>query len=253
MDPIKEAFDKIKQDIFSLKLEVSNLNYRIEDLSQENKELKERIAITPVSAIPTHIPTDNYPLISTPTHIPTHQQSSQSLQDQDIDLSIGNRGVPTDKPTNKPTIQQTNQHLDYENLDASKIQFSKDINFPENEKDSHNPKVDSFERASEILNSLDSLKKEIRLKFKRLTNQEMLVFSTLYSLEEQDLDEITYKTLAHHLRLSESSIRDYVTKIASKGIPIVKIRLNNKKIVLKISPDLQKVASLSTILKLREL
>jgi hypothetical protein len=253
MDPIKEAFDKIKQDIFSLKLEVSNLNYKLEDLSQENRMLKDKMAVNFNQAIPTHIPTHNNPLVSTPTHIPTHQQSPQSLQDGDMTISTGNGGVPTDKPTNQQTNQQTNQHMDYENPNTQKIQFSKDVYISETKEDSHNPKEDSFGRASEILNSLDNLKKEIRLKFKRLTNQEMLVFSTLYSLEEQELEEITYKTLAHHLRLSESSIRDYVTKIASKGIPIVKIRLNNKKIVLKISPDLQKVASLSTILKLREL
>jgi len=253
MDPLKEAFDKIKQDIFSLKLEVSDLNYKIESLSLENNELKERIALNSNPATPTHIPTDNNPLISTPTHIPTHQQPSQDLQDQNIDISTRNKGVPTDKPTNRPTIQQTNQPTDYANVVTPQIQFSKDINSRQIGNSSHNSNIDSFERASEILNSLDSLKKEIRLKFKRLTNQEMLVFSTLYTLEEQELDEISYKTLAQHLRLSESSIRDYITKIVTKGIPIIKIRLNNKKIVLRISPDLQKIASLSTIIKLREL
>ena len=110
-----------------------------------------------------------------------------------------------------------------------------------------------FEQANEILSSLDGIKKGIRLKFKRLTPQEMLVFSTLYSLEEQNTEEITYRTLAEQLQLSESSIRDYVNKLVRKGIPIDKIRQNNKTILLKISQDLKNIATLATICHLREL
>ena len=39
-----------------------------------------------------------------------------------------------------------------------------------------------FERAKTILNTLDNIKKDIRLKFKQLTPQEMQVFSVLYNL-----------------------------------------------------------------------
>ena len=112
---------------------------------------------------------------------------------------------------------------------------------------------DDFEKASNILNSLDNIKKEIRLKFKRLTQQEMLVFSTLYTLEDQNTPEIDYKLLANHLNLSESSIRDYIIKLTKKGIPIQKTRQNNKKIILSISENLKKTATLSTIIHLRDL
>ena len=81
----------------------------------------------------------------------------------------------------------------------------------------------------------------------------MLVFSTLYSLEEQNIKEITYKTLAEQLQLSESSIRDYINKLTKKGVPIEKIRQNNKTILLKVSQDLKNVATLATIYQLREL
>jgi hypothetical protein len=55
------------------------------------------------------------------------------------------------------------------------------------------------------------------------------------------------------LQLSESSIRDYIGKIQKKGLPITKEKLNNKKIMLHIASELTKIASLDTLLKLREL
>lgn len=81
----------------------------------------------------------------------------------------------------------------------------------------------------------------------------MLVFSTIYNLEATNLEEVSYKLVANNLNLSESSIRDYTNKLIKKGIPIKKKRLNNKTIVLSISQDLKRIATLSTIMKLREL
>ena len=80
----------------------------------------------------------------------------------------------------------------------------------------------------------------------------MLVFNTLYILEENS-KEITYKIIATQLKLSESSIRDYINKLTNKGIPIEKTRQNNKTIILKISNDLRNIATLATIQTLREL
>ena len=102
------------------------------------------------------------------------------------------------------------------------------------------------------LNSLDNIRKEIHLKFKHLTDQEMRVFSVLYGLEEQNM-EITYKTLSIKLFLSESSIRDYINKLINKGIPIEKMKKDNKIIYLKISNELKDLVSLSSILELRSL
>jgi DNA-binding MarR family transcriptional regulator len=237
MDPIKDAFDKIKQDILFLKTEITNLRYEI-------STLRTQIHSAPFNpTIPTNKPTEDNPPTSTPAHSPAHPTVLYPPITKNNTLSIGNEGVPTDKPTDRQTNQQTNQQSDYANLNQQVIRFSKPIT-------SHS---DEFEKAREILDSLDSIKREIRLKFKRLTPQEMQVFSTLYALEDQNTEEITYKLLAQRLNLTESSIRDYITKLVSKGIPILKVRQNNKKIALCISPDLQRIASLSTIIKLREL
>ena len=211
MDPIKEAFIKIKEDILLLK----------EELRELNKKLKN------IQTTPTH----NRPILSQPTHKPTHIQTTpthnkpiQPLYTQNTPISIGNEGVPTNKPTNQQTNQQTQ-------------------NMPNLE----------FRQINDILESLDTIKKEIRLKFKRLTPQEMLVFSTIYTLENQNNIDITYKIIATQLKLSESSIRDYTNKLINKGIPIEKTRQNNKTIILKISKDLKNIATLSTIQNLREL
>jgi len=140
---------------------------------------------------------------------------------------MGNEGVSTDRQTNNSTDRQT------PNLNK-------------------NLELDIHE-ASEILKSLDSLKKEIRFKFKQVTPQEMAVFSSIYQLEEQKNNPPTYSEIASNLELSQSSIRDYVQRMINKGIPIKKQKINNKKILLSISQDLKKIATLSAIIQLREL
>ena len=222
MDPIKEAFLKIKEEINSLKSEISNLKKQLNNIPTHN---------------PTY-PTQNIAQESTqtdtPTHNPTYPTQNNSVQGlylPNLSSSIGNDGVSTNTQTNTQIPRQT------QNL-IQNIQ---------------NLEISEFQEAKNILNSLDNIKKGIRLKFKRLTNQEMLVFSNLYSLEEQKYDEITYKILAKKMNLTESSIRDYINRLISKGIPIQKTRLNNKIILLNISEDLKNIASLATIQNLRQI
>ena len=80
----------------------------------------------------------------------------------------------------------------------------------------------------------------------------MSVFSLIYSLDQSG-EEVDYPVLAARLSLSESSIRDYVGRLIKKGIPVEKVKINNKTVHLSISPNLKKIASLSTILQLRSI
>ena len=80
----------------------------------------------------------------------------------------------------------------------------------------------------------------------------MAVFSAIYQLEEEGLT-VDYSILSTKLSLSESSIRDYIQRTIRKGLPIQKTKENNKKVILSISNDLKKIASLQTILQLREI
>jgi hypothetical protein len=136
-----------------------------------------------------------------------------TIQQSNTYSSIGNEGVPTNSQTNQQTDNQP-----------------------------------SFE---EIIESIDSLKDRIKSQFLSLTKQEMEVFSTIYLLEDQG-QRVDYPLVASKLKLSESSIRDYVHKMIRKGIPIIKRLEKNKKVYLSIDSNLKKVASLSSILLLRE-
>ncbi len=269
MDLIKEAFTKIKNDINILRNEINTINNEVKNISTEQIQtdtimqqigaLREQIdsllnkqSIVKQTNIqeknPT-IPTQNISSISISPTILTQEQILEEekgdlggLKYQNRNLSIGNGGVPTNTPTNTPTNQHRNISIPNNQKDTKTINNKEYLNLPT-----------SFERASQILESLDDIKKDIRKTFKQLTNQEMMVFSTLYTYNEQRIEEITYKMIANTLKLSESSIRDYINRLIKKGIPIEKRRLNNKKIILNVSTNLLEVTNLSTITRLRNL
>ncbi len=214
MDQVKEAFQKVKEDIISLKLEISSIHKELEEiqnsiLSLFTKNIQQTDQQTLRHITPTHS--------NTPTDTSTHNLPFKVLKSQNIINSIGNKGVSTDRQTDQQTDRQ-----------------------------------EILPNSSFILDQLDSLKRETILKFKHLTNQEMLVFSLIYQLEDQGF-LVDYSLLSSNLNLSESSIRDYIQRIISKGIPLEKEKVNNKKILLHISQDLKKLASLDTLIQLREL
>jgi len=217
---LKAAFSRVKQDIFLLGEELSQLRTDISEIKEQIAKIQENISSTHISDTSTH------PVTS--THTSTHPYEIEGLKYPNFDISTGNEGASTDRQT----IRQTDNPL---------------------QKPLEKPIDQTITEASEILDSLDDIKKEIRLKFKSITNQEMLVFSTIYQLEEDNPDGVSYDQISAKLSLSQSSIRDYIQRLINKGIPIYKTRVNNKKITLKISSELKKIAPLSTILKLREI
>ncbi|MFH1503375.1 MAG: hypothetical protein ABIE36_01840 [Candidatus Diapherotrites archaeon] len=235
MEEIKEAFSKVKQDIDSLREEVFSLRENLMETRQSLIELcdlfKQFYSKKEGFGHPTDNPTHPTQFSTIPTDNPTHPTLPNPLKGEKLTISIGNEGVPTDRQTDRQTNQQTDKG-----------------SYNMEEKSKTNSIID----AARILDSLDNLKKEIRLKFKRLTDQEMTVFSAVYqACEEEGYSD--YRGLSQKLKLTESSIRDYVGRLIKKGIPVEKIKLNNKNIQLIISPNLKKIASLSTILQLREL
>ena len=242
VNSIKEAFIKVKQDIDEIKEYISSLSQEIDELKQtildlynNNSQITQQLAQqnSKPRQIPAHLDLNQAVQHITPAHreIPTHnptdKQPLYSLKRQNTIVSIGNEGVPTDRQTDR----QTDQHIIKTNF---------------------NTKINHINKVSEILESLDEIKKDLRAKFKKLTAQEMLVFSAIYQLQDQGLI-VDYTILAQKLNLSESSIRDYTQKIIRKGIPLEKNKENNKKIILSIPPELKKIASLQTLISLREL
>ena len=225
MDPIKFSFQKVKEDIESMKNQIDFLTFSLLEtqnkINEFNKIIQDLliqssfIDVQKENNTPTDIPKN--PTI--PTDKPTDNYPFKPQKTQNLGFSTGNEGVPTDRQTNQQTNQQTNNTY--------------------------------FGQAIEVINSLDSIKKEIKNKFKKITEQEFLVFSTIYQISEKQ-EYTDYKTLSEKLNLTESSIRDYIRKLMKKGIPIKKSRINNKIIQLSISEDLKKIVSLPTILQLRE-
>jgi DNA-binding MarR family transcriptional regulator len=241
MEQIKEAFFKVKQDIDILKKEIFLLN---EDLIETRKSLievcnilkefskeKKENEMGRVPSLYKDIPTHPELNLADSFNNPTHNLSQNPLKPQKMDISTGNWGVPTDRQTDR----QTDQHTEKGSYNDGNLSSGS-----------------SIDNAVQILESLDNLKKELRLKFKRLTEQELLVFSTLYQFSEGE-GHTDYKSLSEKLSLTESSIRDYIGRLIKKGIPIEKVKINNKTIHLSVSPNLKKIASLSTILQLRSI
>ena len=250
-DLIKEAFYKVKNDITLL---YNQLNFAKENINTLKNSLVDISSVlekivTPIKEIPGlistineinskldkvlsfSVPTHTFPELVPSTHIPTHNIYSEASKPLNLAFSTGNDGVPTDKQTNRQT----------DNLPQKSPILDK--------------KSSSIDNAAELLDSLDIIKKELRLKSKKLTEQELIVFSTIYTLEEElsENEYLDYKKIALKLNLTESSIRDYVGRLIKKDIPINKSKVNNKLISLSISPNLKKIASLNTLLRLRDL
>jgi len=233
MDEIKNAFRKVKEDF-------DDLNKKFIEMKDEIFQTREGL-IEVINSIcflnnkfnsfkDKEIKTEEEQFKSVFTENKTNPLHFKLRNAQNLGISIGNEGVQTDRQTDR----QTNKRL----FSEGEIPSWKDQN--------------SFEEFSGLLESLDGLKKEIRLKFKRLTNQEMVIFSAIYQMEEEK-GFSDYKSLSNKLSLTESSIRDYVRRLIFKGIPLEKKKINNKEIRLFVSKSLKKIASLNTILKLIEL
>ena len=243
-EKLKQAFAKAKQDIFSLYSELDSIRRELHEIKFLIKSQLDRQTDTSTDN-PTHNPAQNTAEISenttiqhinptennTPTHNPAHNLPFKALKSQNSSISTGNEGVPTNRQTDKQTNTSTRNQ-------GVKVRFNQE-----------NPQLTNV---SNLINSLDTIKKELRQKLKKLTNQEMTVFSTIYQLEEEGFI-VDYSSIAKKLSLTESSIRDYIQRIIKKGIPVLKTKENNKKILISISPDLKKLASLSIIMQLREL
>ena len=196
------------------------------------------------------------------THNSTDILPFEHLKRQNIPFSIGNRGVSTDRQTDRQTDTSTGNRgvilskefrENTQNPNLSSVS-SNSTNLPQFSLSStpKHKEVRTILPTTILLNQLDSLKKEIRLKVKHLTPQEMLVLSSIYQLEDQGY-LVDYPLLSSKLSLSQSSIRDYIQRIINKGFSLSKEKVNNKQIILHITDEFRQLVSLDTLIKLREL
>ncbi len=247
MDKIKKSFEKVKQDIDFLNNEINILKEEMSEILEILIKITPKLKKTPSNhLISTSTQEPQNPTSS--TYSSTHNDAFKPLKPQNLSISTGNQGASTDRQTDRQTNRHTpishGKHEKYLQKSSQEEEITSQEFFP--------GKNNSIDDAAKILDSLDDLKKEIRLKFKRLTEQEILVFSTLYQIDDER-GFADYKTISEKLNLTESSIRDYIGRLIKKGIPVEKKRIDNKFIRLKVSENLKKIASLSTILQLRDI
>lgn len=81
---------------------------------------------------------------------------------------------------------------------------------------------------------------------KPLSKNEQYAFLVLYALEDEK-GFVTYHDIAKKTGFSESLVRDYITSITEKGVPIVKKYINNKA-YLKLDKEFKRLQAKENIL-----
>ena len=81
---------------------------------------------------------------------------------------------------------------------------------------------------------------------KPLTRKEQYVFIVLYALEDER-GAVSYLDIAKKTGLSEPLVRDYITSIIEKGVPIIKKYINNKA-YLKLDNEFKQIQAKENIL-----
>ncbi|MFH1637712.1 MAG: HTH domain-containing protein [Candidatus Woesearchaeota archaeon] len=101
------------------------------------------------------------------------------------------------------------------------------------------------------IRALSEGKREIAMRFGLLSRQELMTFLAVYQLEEDD-GKVTYASIAKKLKLTEGCIRTYVSSLIKKGIPVVKKRVNNKLILLFVSPEFRDLGLKKELMQIYE-
>lgn len=206
---LKKAFSKVKEDMQAI-------NRRIDQIeSKLNEILLNSTPNPPNSSEIGHFRPSN----------PKIQQSSS-----------GNKGVQS---INHSTI---NQSFNNQSHTKHKIEpYTPQIKENYDDKPSLNQSLinQSLSNHSTNIHSLNiqSLKKELESRFETLTNQEFLVFLTIYQLEEDLGRPVTYIDLSTKLALTSGCLRGYVSSIIHKNLPVIKSKINNRTLTLTINPE----------------
>lgn len=97
----------------------------------------------------------------------------------------------------------------------------------------------------------DPITKDIKNKFRSLTEREFAVFMAIYQLEEELHSPITYGDIARKLSLSRSSVRDHIGELLLKNAPLVKTVSGDRKVSLSIKKDFRDLNLVSKLLSFR--
>ncbi|MBS3073789.1 hypothetical protein J4465_03285 [Candidatus Pacearchaeota archaeon] len=230
---LRESFEKIKEDMLFLSREILDLKEELIKISQTLSEINVNKDSTKNQQIQ-HISSTNSKVYG---GIKPYFRESK-----------GNDGVPADSQqtvSTYPAQLKRTFNMGGQTIDKTRIlqKIQEEIMGEKNKEEIESKNNMELKQLSDLVSNL---KKELKDKFKGLSKQEFSIFSALYSLEEQS-KEISYKDLAISTGLTESSIRDYISRLIHKGIPIIKEKVNNKTVMLRISPELRNISTLDIL------
>src|SRR3989344_5799210 len=98
---------------------------------------------------------------------------------------------------------------------------------------------------------VQAIKNEINERFKGLSDRELSIFLSIYTLEEELGKGVTLRDLSTKLNISEITIRGYINTLISKNIPIIKKRPFNRKLFLSINQEFRDLALISKLISIR--
>ncbi len=204
--------DKLKKSFFKVKEDIESLKVQINELKSLIEGISKKDDFSEISQ-------------KEDTKVPNVPEET---------FSTGNEGVYADIHSfihsfnrHSTDIQQTNIH-------------------PVFSPNQQNQQINSKNKVSWTLSNI----KQIDSLFLTLTKQEFFTFMVVYQLEEDIKRGPSYLELSRNISLSEGCIRTYVSQMLKKGIPLQKIRLNNKLTLLVIDKEFRSLGLKSRLASL---
>ena len=97
--------------------------------------------------------------------------------------------------------------------------------------------------------NFQTFKQNLNIAFGALSKQELKAFLTVYQLDEGN-QGASYQELAQKMGLTETCIRAYISSLFKKGLPLSKMKINNKKTIVTIKQDFKSLNLKSKIIAL---
>ncbi|MBS3112188.1 hypothetical protein J4459_02905 [Candidatus Woesearchaeota archaeon] len=201
---LRISFEKIREEMTSLKEVIKAQNEVIRLISLEISKLRAHETLLP----------------STPSQELLHTTKSSS--------STGNNGAPHSR-THALTHSLTH------NVPKNPL---KPTNEEKNPSFSPHTLTYSPHTYNENNISLYAYKSKLNQVFGLLPKTELRVFLTIYQMEDENYDEITYFELAKRIKMSEAGLRSYISSLIKKEVPLERLKsLDGKSIILRINRD----------------
>ena len=146
----------------------------------------------------------------------------------------------------KDIKEEFEDHLESINENTNEIQSNYEFLCEvDNKVEKLNERLDTIQMFLEKLTNqkLDSFKELTHVQ--PLSIQEQRLFLTLYTSE----DAVSYPQMAERIHLTESLVRQYMTNLIEKGVPVTKQYINRKPFV-SLNPDFKELQAKKNIVNL---